>query len=596
VTDEFLAAQAALHWLKSQQQDDGSYGNVGTTLDTIMAVAAAGEDVDAWRSGAGNSMIDYLRAGVSPYNYTTAYVDNIDMGPSNTGKLALALAAAGLDPIDFEGLDLSAKLSGYYNPTTGAFVSNGYGWWQALAMMGWQASGETIPVTATNFLKGTANADGGWGYPGWGSDPDTTGMVLQGLIAGGEPVTATSVISALAYLAETQDESGGFINMGIPNANSTSLAVLGLLAADEDPVGPAWTTAISNSHPISYLLDVQLSNGSFTYDDVPNLVATQQAVWALSGKPFPYFSKAVALRKAVEWIAVQQKTDGGFGGGASSNAAGTMDAILALAAAGEDPQDFVTGGKTPLDYLATQVPTYTTTADKVGKMIVSVAAARGNPQSFAGRNLVADLMTYYQSSTGSFGTGNTWEQSWALLGLAAVGEPIPAEAVDYLKDIQNDSDHGWGFYPEGASWGTDSNSTALALQALAAADVDLYDDVITNGFGYLVMVSQASDGGFQYQVPYGTDPSSTGLGLQALAAYEWVPRGLVWSTRIADGTSSRLPAYNPLDTLVGLQESAGSFPGYDQLSATCQAVPGLAGKAFPFRISWVYLPIVMRAL
>ena len=124
----------------------------------------------------------------------------------------------------------------------------------------------------------------------------------------------------------------------------------------------------------------------------------------------------------------------------------------------------------------------------------------------------------------------------------------------------------------------------------------MHADVITNGFGYLAMVSQASDGGFQYQNPYGTDPNSTGLGLQALAAYGWTPRGLVWSTRIADGTSSRLPTYNPLDTLMGLQESEGSFPGYDKLSATCQAVPGIAGKAFPFRMFWIYLPTVMRAL
>ena len=591
VTDEFMAAQAALAWLKSQQQDDGGYGGVGSTLDTIMAVRAAGEDIDAWRSDTGNSMIDYLRAGISQATYTT---DFVNQGAHNAGKLALALAAADLDPADFESLNLVNELAASYDAATGAFVSNGYGWWQALAMMGWQASGETIPVTATAYLASSQNSDGGWGYGTFDSDPDTTAMALQGLAAAGEPVTATSVVSGVAYLADHQDQSGAFYtDFGsgpIPNVDSTAVGVLGLLASDEDPVGSAWTTSISNSHPISYLLDVQLTDGSFPYGGTSNLLATQQAVWALSGKPFPYSSRAVALRKAVDWIADQQQDDGGFSGAGS-----TLDAIFALMAAGENPQNFTTGGKTPLDYLATQVPTYTTSADKTGKMIAGVVAARGVPQAFAGRNLVVDLMTYYNATTGAFGDGKTWEQSWAMLGLAAAGESIPAQAAVYLKSAQQ-SDGGWG-YDYAAAWGTDTDSTALAIQALAAAGVDLYTAEVGDGFGYFRDVSQVKDGGFQYQDPFGTSVNSTGLGLQALAAYSWAPRGLGWSTTVTDGTSSRLPSYNPLDTLMGLQSPEGGFPGFggaNDPSATYQAVPGLAGKAFPLRIYRVYLPLVAR--
>lgn len=596
LSTSIMAAHSALQWLGTQQQDDGGYGNVGSTLNTILAVAAAGEDVEAWRSDADNSMIDYLRAGVSPYTYTTSY---IGQAAQNAGTLALALAAADLDPTDFEGLDLVDVLSDYYDPATGAFDTT-YGWWQAIAMMGWQASGETIPVTATNYLKSLVNTDGGWGFPGYGSDPDTTGMVLQGLIAAGEPLASTAVVSGVAYLADAQDEAGGFVSFATLNVNSTAVAIPGLLAAGEDPLGAAWTTAISNSHPISYLLEMQSVDGSFPWKDkggASDILATQQAVWALLGKPFPYPSKAVTLRKAVDWIAAQQQADGGFG-----DASKTLDAIFALRAAGVDPQDFVKNNNTPLDYLETQAATYATSAATTGKLIVGVAAARGNPWNFSGEDLVADLLTYYQPITGSFGTGSTTDQAWAILGLAAVNETIPVSATDYLDSIRFTTDKAWGWtYPGGSAWCTeaDADSTGLALQALAAAGVEPYTKPVMEGLAFLRGTVQNADGLFGYEAAYpSSNMNSTGMALQGLAAYAHTPRGLGW-TRVATDTGSLLTLYNPLAEAMGYQSAAGGFPYIaglaDDALATYQVVPGIAGVALPFRISYVYLPVVMRA-
>src|SRR5215210_4934115 len=61
-----LGAGAGLHWLAPLQNSDGSYGgsggNAGATIDTLLANRALGGDAAAWKSAAGNSLIDALRS------------------------------------------------------------------------------------------------------------------------------------------------------------------------------------------------------------------------------------------------------------------------------------------------------------------------------------------------------------------------------------------------------------------------------------------------------------------------------------------------------------------------------------------------------
>ena len=202
------------------------------------------------------------------------------------------------------------------------------------------------------------------------------------------------------------------------------------------------------------------------------------------------------------------------------------------------------------------------------------------------------MTTYYNPGTGAFGT-STWDQALCMLGWSAAGETIPVSATDYLVSIVNPADGGWGFNPYGAALGSDPDSTGLVLQALAAAGVGHDNATVQGGLAYLRAV-QNDDGGFPGFLGT-TSAGSTGLALQGLAAYGEYPRGLRWTKVVTDGSSSRLMQHNPMDALLTLQAAEGGFPGSpgpNDPGATYQAIPGIAGRAFPLHRFGVYLALI----
>lgn len=577
VTAETLAAEAALQWLRGQQAANGSIGNsAGATVDVVLSAVAAGHNPWLWRSAQNHSLLDWL------FVNGPAYANN---SAAAAGKLTVGLVAAGVDPRTFGSLNLVATINSSYTPATGAFGTTVQD--QAWAMLGLAAAGEPVPPAAVARLASLANADGGWGWTtGMSSDVDSTAVAVQALIAAGEAPTSSAVAGGLAYMRNAQltNTNGGFPSAPDQpwgtrsNTNSTAYAVQAILAAGQDPLSAAWT--ITATHPISYLLGQQLPSGAFIYQDPPaNLIATQQVVPALVGKPFPLPGRAVAQRQALRWIAAQQQADGSFAG---FNPGATIDAVFAIAATGRDPRSFVANGNSPLDYLATVANSYANnSAAAAGKLTAGVVAGRGNPRSFGGVDLVAKLTGYYDAGTGKFGGGSTWDQSWAMLGLAAAGEAVPPAAVTYLTSIQAVGG-GWGFSANAST--ADVDSTSLALQALAAAKVGRGHPAVAAGLAFL-RGQQNEDGGFPGFLGT-TDAGTTGLALQALAAFDEDPRGPRWRTFVADGSSSRLTAHNPLEALMALQTDAGGFPGFSGPNdpfSTYQAVPGLSGKPFPLR-------------
>lgn len=592
MTREMVSALAAIDWLRDQQLPNGSYGNsASSTVDTLFAATAAGADIEGWKQNGGATMLDYLELAAA--NWISGNV-------AATGKLAVGVAAAGLDPRNAWGMDLVAELEQDYDTATGALGESNNS--QAWGMLGWRAAGETVPVTATRYLADLAEADGGWGWvTGWGSDVDMTSLVLEALIAAGEPLTTSTVISGLDYMATQQEAaSGGFLSWGVTNTNSTAWGLQGLIAGGEDPLGVDWTTG-EGLNPVDYLVGMQLEDGSFPWADKgdgSNLLSTQQVIPALVGRPFPFSSRDVSLRKAENWIASQQQPDGSFPG--LTDTGGTLDAVLALASTGYDlaTRSASGVGGSALEFLATQVPTYpNTSAASAGKLIVGVVAAGGSPLDFGGLDLAARLDSYYVPATGAYGS-TTWDQAWSILALASMGAEIPTRTVAYMEDIQA-TDGGWGYFPEGDSWGTDTDSTAMALQALAAAGVGADSAVVQAGLDFLRDL-QEDDGGFAYSLAWGgTSATSTGLALQALAAFGEQPRWLNWSLIDDDGLPSPLVLRNPLDALLALQSTQGGFEGYggpNDPASTYQAVPGIAAQSFPpVRKSFgrIFLPLVL---
>ncbi len=291
------------------------------------------------------------------------------------------------------------------------------------------------------------------------------------------------------------------------------------------------------------------------------------------------------IDSALAWLESEQQPDGGFGTGFNdgSDLGATCDVILAIAAADQDPSEWISdAGNSPLDYVYTQVADGNPEAiSLIAKVTLVLSATGQDPADFAGRDLVEELNATYDEDTGSYG-GNVFDQALVMLALFNAEQSVPEAAAEYLLEFQTD-DGAWALFGDTEAGAGDTNTTALVIQALLALG---YEDAVGEALAYLEGV-QNEDGGFPYQVPseYGTDTdaNSTAYVIQALLAADerlsdWAPAGI-----------------DPVDALIALQDAdTGAF--YWQaavpspnLVATAQAIPPLA------RYTFVSLPLVAVA-
>ena len=246
----------------------------------------------------------------------------------------------------------------------------------------------------------------------------------------------------------------------------------------------------------------------------------------------------------------------------------TADFVIGAAAAGYDPATLqvCAGTATVLEYVATASDAAAGDAAKTGKAILAVVSAGVDPASFAGRDLTARLLALYHSVTGAYGDGSTFGQSFAVLAVVASGGAVPAAALTELKALQ-DPDGSWSYGSAPVTAGNgDTNSTAIALMALAAAGDHLAD---STGLAYL-HTQQLADGGFPYQNsstygPPASDPDSDSIVLQALVAAGQDPEGSSW----LQGANS------VLTHLRSTQAASGGFanPGQAPDAFTTSQVP-----------------------
>jgi hypothetical protein len=279
-----LAAGEALRWLQTHQKNDGGYGGAGATVETLLAAGANRLTPGAWRAGDGGESLTAAALRDLP-----AYARS---GAAAAGKSAVALAAAGFC------VPPALALPGtFYDPATAVY--SGQSGPNAWALLGARASSETVPPAAVRGLARQALPGGGWEWaPGWGADTNSTALAVQALLSAGEPLTATAVVSGLAYLKTAQNGDGGFAyalegnTPGASDANSTAYVVQALAAAGEDVRGPAWT--VGGRGPLDYLLSLRTVDGSFAWQagGGPNLLATQQVIPALLGQPHPLVFRA----------------------------------------------------------------------------------------------------------------------------------------------------------------------------------------------------------------------------------------------------------------------------------------------------------------
>ena len=280
-----------------------------------------------------------------------------------------------------------------------------------------------------------------------------------------------------------------------------------------------------------------------------------------------------AIGPAVTWLTRQQQADGSYLGFSGKSDPGTTAGIaLALAASGTDPATVSNGGSSMIAYLSSSASTYGTTVAGASKLTLAVVAAGLDPRAFGGQNLVQEILAHLDPKTGLLDP-QLYIHAYAMLALAAAGQTVPIAAVTALEQHQA-TDGGWAFTGETDAGKADSNTTAIAVQALVASG-DGSSSTIPAAMKYLAGLQDGS-GLYAYQPANGSpilgDANSTALVIQAL---------------IATGeTLDSAAVSKSLATLDKMQNSSGalfyqqSTPA-DNLLATEQALPALAGKALP---------------
>lgn len=269
--------EAALGWLRSQQNADGGFSNgftegsdPGGTADAVVAIASAGQDPSSW-----------LQEGVSPLDYLDLNAGKAD-SPGLAAKLAQAAVAAGKDPHAVGGVDLIAQIVAGFDAGTGFFGGGPYD--SALSALALSAAQEPLPTGVVPGLLAARQPDGTYSFsgdmtPGSG-DSNTTALVVQALLMAGQ---GAEVLPSLAYFRRVQNADGGWTYQKpsafgeATDANSTALVIQALLAAGQDLA--SW------GDPMRALGGLQGSNGALAFQASTlgaNFLATVQAIPAMA--------------------------------------------------------------------------------------------------------------------------------------------------------------------------------------------------------------------------------------------------------------------------------------------------------------------------
>ena len=318
---------------------------------------------------------------------------------------------------------------------------------------------------------------------------------------------------------------------------------------------------------------------------------------ALAIRIYPHVAgvpQSAAANRASSWLASQFTASGDVMPYGSPDASDTALSVLAFSATATQRATALKAVK----YLQAHIHDFVSVGghDGPGQLATLILVAKSmklNPRSFSGRDLVARLLATQRVSgpdKGLFGVQDptydgAYREGLSLSALAAVGVMTGSQIVSaksWLKQQQCTSG-GWEAYrstsvactaPDPNTYtGADTNSTALAIEGLAAQHTTSTYNAVT----FLTSI-QASDAGWGY---YGgsSDPDSTALVIQALISLH---QSLTSSKFVKSG-------HSPVDALLGFQLSSGAMyypsppsPNSPSNLATEQAVPALMGKKFPY--------------
>jgi prenyltransferase/squalene oxidase-like repeat protein len=277
----------------------------------------------------------------------------------------------------------------------------------------------------------------------------------------------------------------------------------------------------------------------------------------------PAPAQASDTGRAARWLESVQNADGGFGDsqGDSSSASTTAWVALGLAAADRNPLDVSRQGRTPIDFLRSNVDELGSAGD-FARTILALEAAGADPRSFGGHDLVAALLKRRRDD-GSY-VGWPGSTGFAVIALRAAGATGGLDrSLSWLAQAQN-GDGGWGDLPDPPST---ADGTAAAMQAMP--DTKAAD----RGLGYLRR-HQRPGGGYVTGGSGAVNSQSTAWAVQGMLAVG------------ADPGSIREGGESALDYLAARQAGDGHYrysASSDQTPVwvTGQALAAVAGEPFP---------------
>jgi energy-coupling factor transport system substrate-specific component len=285
------------------------------------------------------------------------------------------------------------------------------------------------------------------------------------------------------------------------------------------------------------------------------------------------FVARASLSRELSFLSGAQNADGGFGAapGLRSSELYSAWAAMGLAAAGRNPASARRGGHSLLDSLRAEASTLEGVGD-TERTILAVRACGASAYAFAGRNLVAEVLSARESDH-SFGRLVNLS-AFAIFSLRAVGHSpgfaAIREAAGWIEQQQN-ADGGFGFGARGSS--SDVDDTAAALQALADAGAR-NARILKAATGFLAR-AQSLDGGYPQQPGGESNAQSTAWAVQGLIAAGRDPASI-----------HRRGSRSPLGYLETLLSPDGSIR-YSRTGTqtpvwvTAQVLIALAQKTFP---------------
>lgn len=316
------------------------------------------------------------------------------------------------------------------------------------------------------------------------------------------------------------------------------------------------------------------------------LIASDERSFAeqAQAEPLAYSDQRESVQASVFWLVnAFQNDDGGYASlstganQAPSSISGTLDATLAIAAAGYNPAAVFPGQEeTPLAYLESNnsalLDFASANGGQAGKVVLALTASAVDPRNFGGQDFVAVLTDSLEPS-GSYKAGDPFKQALAMLGVVSVGLPVPDEAIGWLEDRQTAG----GSWDDGFGTAENPDATAMAAMALVAAGSAPDSASIQSALQFLSDSQQAD--GWGYGAGLKPSANSTALVVQALAAVgePWHDPAGEWSTG----------GQSPLQALLAFQSGSGAFQSdfgqgpFDDFYATVQAIPAVSGRAFP---------------